>query len=457
MKINELISEIETTKAVESILVKHKNNAFQIYPWLKSKLLYKFIIGEESLAQKSGNVLLRQVLSLFYGCWNWFRKYDIWAFTNSVERIEIEGKYFDKLFDGFQSTSEKKMLLIELQLFRRFKQKQIASKYAVSKALFLLSEEIYGRLFLRKFKIENQELIAEIETLLKVKIDTNGTIRKYLAQYYMMHFWLKILPNPKAVFLSVSYSHFGYILAFKEKGIRVIEMQHGVISKGHHAYYYVKKMESSQFPNSVLVWGENERNFLTSETKFPCEKVIPIGRSVIDVFEQKVKTYSALNYFTVSLQDGEFGDLMLEFLLEFNKENNSKYNFSLQRRRTSEADYLSKFDLPPNFKFFKGNIYENIVETDAHFTAYSTSGIEALAIGKPAIFLNFQNKAIDVFGVELENHPYVFFVNTFVELENALKSLINYKSQNIKNATSALIYPNYFENIKSFLATELDK
>jgi hypothetical protein len=42
-------------------------------------------------------------------------------------------------------------------------------------------------------------------------------------------------------------------------------------------------------------------------------------------------------------------------------------------------------------------------------------------------------------------------------LENALKSLINYKSQNIKNATSALIYPNYFENIKSFLATELEK
>jgi hypothetical protein len=216
-------------------------------------------------------------------------------------------------------------------------------------------------------------------------------------------------------------------------------------------------MESSQFPNSVLVWGENERNFLTSETKFPCEKVISIGRSVIDVFAQKVKTFSALNYFTVSLQDGEFGDLMLEFLLEFNKENNSKYNFSLQRRRTSEADYLSKFDLPPNFKFFKGNIYENIVETHAHITAYSTSGIEALAIGKPAIFLNFQNKAIDVFGIELENHPYVFFVNTFVELENALKSLINYKSQNIKNATSALIYPNYFENIKSFLATELEK
>ncbi len=457
MKINELISEIETTKAVESILVKHKNNTFQSYPWLKSKSLYKFIIGEESLAQKSGNVLLRQVLSLFYGCWNWFRKYDIWAFTNSVERIEIEGKYFDKLFDGFQSIPNTKTLIIELQLFSKFKQKHIASKYAVSKALFLLSEEIYGRLFLRKFKIENQELIAEIETLLKVKIDTNGTIRKYLAQYYMMHFWLKILPNPKAVFLSVSYSHFGYILAFKEKGIRVIEMQHGVISKGHHAYFYTKKMEQNQFPDAALVWGENEQNFLTSETEFPCPQIIPIGRSVIDLFAQKIKNSTSITSFTVSLQDGKFGDLMLDFLLKFNKENNSKYNFYLQRRRTSEADYLSKFEFPANFHFFKGNIYENIAETDAHITAYSTSGIEALAIGKPSIFLNFQNKAIDVFGVELENHPYVFFVNTFDELENALKSLINYKSESVKNATSALIYPNYFENISSFIASELQK
>ena len=30
MKINELISEIETTKAVESILVKHKNSAMKL-------------------------------------------------------------------------------------------------------------------------------------------------------------------------------------------------------------------------------------------------------------------------------------------------------------------------------------------------------------------------------------------------------------------------------------------
>ena len=76
---------------------------------------------------------------------------------------------------------------------------------------------------------------------------------------------------------------------------------------------------------------------------------------------------------------------------------------------------------------------------------------------KPAIFLNFQNKAREVFGVELENHPYVFFVNTFEELENAFKNLKNYKSESVKNATSALIYPNYFENISSFIASELQK
>ncbi len=39
MKINELITEIETTKAVESILVKHKNKSFQIYPCFINLLL----------------------------------------------------------------------------------------------------------------------------------------------------------------------------------------------------------------------------------------------------------------------------------------------------------------------------------------------------------------------------------------------------------------------------------
>ena len=281
MKVSQLIEEIESNPELAKLTVHFKGKNFQIYTWLKGRYFHKFVVGEESLATKNTRLLLQQIASFFYGFWNLFKRYDAWGFSNVQERVLVDGLYYDKLFDGFTDLKNHKILLFELQLFAKFPRRKLVSPYVVSKAFFMLQEEVYARLFLRRIKIENEALIHFLEEKTDVQIDANAVVKKYLAQYAIMRFWLKILKNPKLVFTTVAYTNFGYIYAFHERNIPVVELQHGVISSGHQAYSYAQSFEAVAFPDAVGTWGKNESDFLLNETLFPTKKVSALSRYVM--------------------------------------------------------------------------------------------------------------------------------------------------------------------------------
>ncbi|MCH1479886.1 MAG: hypothetical protein L7U23_07285 [Crocinitomicaceae bacterium] len=453
--IAELITLIETKHNVQSITARKFNRTFEIYPWIKAKVFHKMVLGKESLASKSTKSLLGQFKSLFYGTWNLFiRKYEIWAFTTSVERIKIEGKFTDKLFDRISSFSKGNVLIIEFQYFKKYPLKKVASKYVSSKALFLLSEEIYSRFFLRKTQIKNKAIIKEIEASLKCSVNADAIVKKNLAQYRMMKFWLKILPNPKYVFLTVSYNHYGYIRAFKESGIPVVEFQHGVISANHQAYNYIAQLEPIQFPDVISVFGENENTYLNEQSNMPIQYAHVIGRSIIDHYYSLAKENETIQTISVALQDGPIGNKTIEFLLAFNRCSEKKYIFNLVPRRTSEASYKKDFEFPDNFKFTKENIYHTISHSDVNVTAYSTVAIEALSLGKRSYLINIENKAKEVFLSILGDNPYVHFVDEPNELTELLsKHERNPKKHEVNLSNDVNISSNYKQNCINLLMT----
>jgi len=451
--IAELIALVETKHNVQRITTSKFNKTFEIYPWIKAKVFHKMVLGKESLASKSTKSLLGQFKSLFYGTWNLFiRKYEVWAFTTSVERIKIEGKYTDKLFDRISTFSKGKFLIIEFQYFKKYPLRKIASQYVSSKAIFLLSEEIYSRIFLRKTQIKNKAIIKEIEAALKCSVNADAIVKKNLAQYKMMKFWLKILPNPKYVFLTVSYNHYGYIRAFKESGIPVVEFQHGVISENHQAYNYIAKLEPIQFPDVISVFGENENNYLNEQSNMPIQFANVIGRSIIDYYYDRAKENETIKSISVALQDGPIGNKTIEFLLAFNRHSEIKYNFKLVPRRTTEASYKKVFRFPDNFKFTKENIYHTISHCDINITAYSTVAIEALSLGKRSYLINIENKAKDVFLSILGDNPFVHFVDEPNELIELLsKHEKNPEKHEVNLSNDVNISANYKQNCINLL------
>lgn len=452
MTTKQRIEHIESKIDVEKLSVSFKGKDFQIYPWLKGRFFHKIITGNETLHQRNFKFYWKQALSFFYGILNILGKYDIWAFSASTARTEINGKNYDRFFDQIGNELGYKMLLIELRVFKFYPYSSIASKKAMSKSFFMVFEEIYGRLFVRNYRIKNSHVIHQIEEEINDVISYDYVVRKYIAQYKMMKFWLKVLPKPKTVLMVVSYTNFGYVRAFKEAGIPVIELQHGVITKNHQAYYYKKSFDAIQFPDYLYTVGEKELDVFDTENTFPTSKIEPVGSMILDFYASKnVELRSKGTQILFTLQDGVMAEKLLKFILEL-KRKFPNYIFPLvQPRRGEKSDYLSNHPELEEVHFSTKSFYNALIETDIHCTVYSTTAIEALTLGKPNILVNIDNQSIEQLGESLGSNQYTKIVDNTEEFIKALKELTTVNSEEIIASNRRNVYPNFKQNIKEKL------
>ncbi|MDG1036932.1 MAG: hypothetical protein P8H43_01680 [Crocinitomicaceae bacterium] len=452
MTTQEKIEDIEGKIDVNTITVEKFGRVFQIYPWLRSKILYKEQTGTETLQKKTIGLLFRQVLSVFYGCWNLFSKNEIWAFTNSTERRLVNGKYYDKLFDYIGNECGKKMLLIELRLFTYYPYRKIASKRAVSKSIFILLEEFYSRFILRLPKITNEEVLVELNLQFESSISQKEIIKKYLSQYRMMRFWLKVLPNPKVVYVSVSYTNFGYIRAFKEKGIQVVEFQHGLITSNHSAYWYKQSFDPVQFPDQIVTVGEQELNVFGNGNAFPVKDVIPVGSFILDHYSDKdEKSYFSQPLRVLfALQDTAIGDKFASFIADLSEQINS-IEIIVQTRRTSPEYYLKKYPALHSVEFSNDSVYAALIESDVHVTVYSTTAIEALSLGRQNILVNIDGLSVTHLSSKLKDNPFTKIVDTVPSFIAAIEKIQFIDKRVIQESNRFNIKPGYKHNIQNFL------
>lgn len=451
MDIKSKIAQVENLH-IEEIKVQRFGKSFEVYPWIKSRIFHKVMMGNEVLQEKTSSVFKEQIRSLFYGFFSFFRKYDAWAFTNSSERVLLDGKYLDKVMDPLTIARPIKLLVVELQLFKRYKRSEVTSKKVVSRAWIVFLEEFYMRLFLRKITVEGQTVIAEMEKCLNTSVEVNSIARKYLAQYRIMKFLLWLLPKPKVVFHTVSYANFGYIRAWKEAGIRVVEMQHGLIGDGHYGYVYHKALNENQFPDDILVFGEQDKKFFEEQTRIPIKKAIPVGRYILDYYKRNaVPNKVPVKNILVSLQDSEWSNAMLDFVLEIDKREPGKFNWIIQPRRTPETVYREQYIFPENFVFSDSSVYKAIGKADAHITIFSTTAIESLSIGKPTFLYDFENAGSTYLGQFLASNPNAYFcatVDSFIETCDQLKLA---GLDEIAESNSSNISSDYLQKISAYI------
>ncbi|MFN5879195.1 MAG: hypothetical protein ACK44B_10025 [Flavobacteriales bacterium] len=453
MTTREKVDQLENRLNVTELKVKTFGQQFQVYPWLKGRLFYKMITGNETLQKRDLKLYWKQITSIFYGILNVFRRYDIWAFSTSLERRPIEGKQFDKLFDYVGNESGYKTLVIETRIFHYHPYRSIASRYAISRSFFLLFEEIYGRLFLRNTRVNDEALLKAINSNVSEGIDHRTLLRKYLAQYRLMKFWLKILPNPKLVMLSVSYTNFGYIKAFKERGIKVAEVQHGIITKNHHAYNYAKGFTSDQFPDYLLTIGKKEKAVFDLANKFPVREVIPVGSYIIDHYATfKINSgYRKKPLVLFTLQDGQIGDKFIEFILGFKASDHEHFDILVQPRRNSKENYLKRYAELDSIEFSNQDFYSTVVKADLHCTVYSTTAIESLSLGIPNILVNIDDQSVEQLGPVLGGNQYTKVAQSHANFLEALDLLKNSDPERVKLSNEDNIMVNYKVNITQFL------
>ena len=442
-------------------LKKVKMEGIPVWIYIRSHFFLKLFEKKTTGVSLKSSNLISIFFSSFRGLFKWFKQYDYWFITGSNLRRSIDGKQYNILFD-FPASQLEKALVIELPLYKHSKRNVTASKNLTSKGILILLETLYTKIFLRKSKIENQNTLEELQNKYAVKIPYIPLSKKMVAQYKVMK-WILKYKKPKVIFINTSYTNFGYIKAFKEKNIPVIEFQHGSIGIDHYSYNIFIDFDHSFFPDYILTFGEQEKNVFKKPNQWKVDKkIIPIGSFIIENTLKNFSPDESINKlkkdfdytFSVSLQETEKGyKLIKELIIIAVKNKNLLFIFS--PRSKTEIELRQMFNLPKNIIFTPQlNVYEVILHSDYHITIYSTCALEAPSLGVKNILYNIDNKAYSYYKDVLHENT-TFFVNNEEEFMDVVKNNSNTEKINIRKQNNNVIANNYFDNIIQFLDTEI--
>ena len=454
--ISEWIIEIESNFEVEKITSK----GVPIWPFYKVFLFDQLYVPGGTLVQHSFTDKLQLAKQALFGIGNYFDSdaTDV-AFSTSEQRKEVNGEFPDKLIDGIRSqlSAESKLVHLELPVTPHRPAHEIPNKNTASKLPLRLLEWYYDKKA-SDLELQGSDVVASICQKTETTISLAYVASRFWAQYTAMSVFLNKKKKIQRFWVVSSYMNFGAIHAAKERGIEVIEIQHGTITKEHFGYFHTRDFKATYFPDYLLTFGENEALFFKEQSRFvQKDKIYPIGHFYIESIYQSVRyEHNSFNKprITVSLQDDEIGEKVVPFMIEVAKKW-SDCNVWFSPRRKSEAYYRENFDLPVNIFFNpQWNVYESIAHGDLHTTVYSTCAIESPSLGTPNVIANIAGRGKAYFGDFLSESEYTWYANSAEEYIEIVKQVapLKFKEQNlIRASNNQNIKADYFTNVEAFL------
>jgi hypothetical protein len=387
--------------------------------------------------------------------------YDYWVFSSSDRRKKIGRHYVDRVACSLVLEFPKTLMIENpYPKGRHFRKEEIVDTHIISRTIFFLGVRILEFFVNKNVKLENESLLIELLNQNDIKLDYHSILRNHIAQYRFMKFILR-KASPKAAFFVYAASSMGFVKAFKEKRIPVIELQHGVINKEHNAYVISKDYGSLFFPDYLLTYGENELTFFDENNYFiHPNKVFPIGYSF---FEEFSKEASDLSYeknirnqyekiIVFSLQE-PFEEFVFPFLTKVAELNISVYYILIPRNVLRDYGHL---ELPKNMIIEKNlNIYECLRIADVHLTVNSTCAIESLYFGVPNILFDYDNWATNYYANILKDPMHTKYVKTAEEFIFALNSGEFHSKKAIIEKSMRFFTRNFTENLRNLLKKEI--
>ncbi len=398
----------------------------------------------------------------FYGFFAWFRRYDYLFFSDSSERKLIDGKRYDILCDGIiEQLGRNKSLLIESPFSNfHYQKKIVTSKNIVSKIPLNILIVIISKIIKSAKKID---ILDNINKNFDLNIDYKKRVTIFNANL-ILYKWYFRLVKPKIIFLNCYYDKQGIVKAAHELNIKVVEIQHGMISSTHSAYSSKLLLNKSYLPDAILVFGEIVKNILSKNNIYSKNQIFTVGSYYLQYLSSNFKPNKELQAIqskydltiAVSLQK-TFELKVFDFIEQIaNKIPNVLF---LMISRSYPADKLETYIKSSNVVLAPPiDCYNNLLHSDFHCTIYSTCALEASYFGIKSILLNIDNLTtyfLDEF-ISSENIYIVDNPEDFLLLLQKListKSESNNKRKNIEDKCNA----NYNVNIKNALSAIRNK
>jgi len=276
-------------------------------------------------------------------------------------------------------------------------------KYFLQYIFLTIKLKLNKKLNFQKFDIDETRFIEncnkELCNLLGInpnlslfdKSEIDREIEKFKIQYnYYFSYFKK--NNIKEIYIICAYGKEGVVAAAKDLNIKVIEIQHGTITKYHLAYHYPTNQKIPYFPKYFYSFGKYWEEIVAfpKGTKLKVYGFPYLQNQLIkykDVEEKKDQI--------LFISQGHIGEKLLYKAIGFalkNRDKNIVYRLHPGELRYSIKNYMSilqKYTLN-NFilEDCKEDLYKLMKESEYIFAVSSTAIYEALALGKDVGIIN---------------------------------------------------------------------
>ena len=419
----ELEHQLEKQYDVMSIRYK----GVSVWPFLRLYLLDNIISNRTEI--KASTSVIRVVLkSLFaYNPLQIFRRYDIWTFTGCERRKKIGKKMIHRVSGGITACYNNDSLMFEKPDIKKghYKRKEIEEANIVSESwLLILFHLLLVILKPFKLKLENEKVLKQLLNENGLKFDYCYYVRSLNAKRISMLWIMSLTQKPKLALMECPYDSMGYMWAFRQKGVKVIEMQHGVAGASHNAYN-AAEYEQCMNPDGICVYGSEEYNFFTKAEPQYASKVYMTGLYMLEkadeFFNQDIFASYRVKFEKVIVCSGQNG--YEEELALFVDEVAQKHNNLLFIYIPRLIDTVLRFNATNVKVAHDVNIYQYVKWSDIHITISSTTCLEAQYFKIPTLFYNYKTRSSNYYGDILHVENGVEYVDKAIDFDSAYSRL----------------------------------
>ena len=475
-----LVTEIEEKFDVDSIKLQDGTKIWN----LVRIILYFYPQKKKQNAEKQNNFkIVYSLLKENLPPLRLPRNIEICGFSGTESRKCINGIFYDIYMDPLYEILGNRFYVFEWPTptsYRRNYGGKVYSKNYVPMHIPLFSKTFFNigvsKLLMKEnFVIKSRNVLENILEFYSRKLSLNkdNLIREIYGAitlfYNLKKFFIKILQkiSPKAVLIRCGYGRFHMALsqACRELDIPSIELQHGIITKYHAGYVKATESENRDcVPEYILTYGNKFTSIIRKGSLFEKEKVVTVGFPYIEevkkshpVLDDKFNDF--ISKFTTTIlvtSQWTVADKLKEFIIALSEEfknRNKDIGIVFKPHPRDWREYLDVKNYENIFLSSKyDDIYEMLKVVDIHSTVYSTSGLEALAFGKPNIFIDV---GISIKGMfDIIDDKSSFIVNSPEHFIGKLEYIIsNYESISKEGLKAAekFFKPNAKKNIANFL------
>jgi hypothetical protein len=290
------------------------------------------------------------------------------------------GLHYDKNADDFLQR-----LAGESYVLETFEEGPVNYRYPV--ALFnpaTLLNRLYFFLYRRK---DYTALVEKINSELELRWD-NRTVNRHISYFRserLFYKWLFRLKKIKRVYTTNHYMK-GLFCAARENKIETVELQHGIIDKGHIGYHYPLNIHADgkvYCPDMLLTFSD----FWCQDCNYPVSQIVPVGSTVFTKAEANGKPPVVPGGSVVFISTNVFGMSLAALAIDYVRLNpDASILFKLHPNQYSEeAEYMRLFRPWANVRVVANEqpMEELILHCSAIVLIQSTIAYQALQAGVP--------------------------------------------------------------------------